>query len=130
MDKKFNELAIELAGIRERLKTIEKYKQAAEGQETYKKLDEMSIELTIELSGLEARRKVTEQIYEREQRFLTVFDRLSRLRSRVSSLNRSIDRNKERIEERTNYLKNLPPELQSPKVYRNTVTIYPVLTDN
>lgn len=132
MDKKFNELDIELAGIRERLKTIEEYKKTiATYEETYKKLDEMSIELTIELSGLEARREVTEQIYGREQRFLSLFNSQQNLQSRVRSLNRTINNNKEVINRYTIELNDpAATYFQPPKVYMNTVTIYPVLTDN
>jgi hypothetical protein len=129
MDKTLNALDIELAGIREKLKTIEKYRNEPNLRDR-DKLDEMYIELMIELSGLEARREITEQIRAREQKFLHLFHERGNLLDEVRSLTSSIKGSKERIETFTNRLKNPRTSLQSPKVYQDTVTIYPVLTDN
>jgi hypothetical protein len=131
MDKTLNSLDIELAGIREKLKAIEKYRNEPDYHaEMYIRLDEMYIELMIEMSGLEARRKITEQIREKQQVFLSVYNRLINLRSEVSSLEKSINIGKGSIDDIKNDLKIPRPWLQPPKVYQNTVMIYPVLTEN
>ncbi len=131
MDKTLNALDIELAGIREKLKAIDKYRNEPDYHaEMYIRLDEMYIELMIEMSGLEARRDITEQICEKQQVFLSVYNRLINLRNEVSSLEKSINIGKGSIDNIKNDLKIPRPWLQPPKVYRNTVTIYPVITDN
>ena len=127
MDKTLNALDIELAGIREKLKTIEKYRNEASLRD---KLNEMHIELMIELSGLEARRKITEQIRTREQEFLYLYNRRSDLKSKVISLEESIKDSKRIIKDYTDEIDNPRTSMQPPKVYRDMVTIYPVLTDN
>ena len=129
MDKTLNALDIELAGIREKLKTIEKYRNEPNLRDK-DKLDEMYIELMIELSGLEARRKVTEQIRAREQEFMRLFNRLGNLRHEVGSLESSIKDSKRIIKDYTDEIDNPRTSMQPPKVYQDTVTIYPVLTDN
>jgi hypothetical protein len=130
MDKELNSLDIELAGIQERLKTTEKYKLTPPNTDIKKKLDEMYIELMIELSGLQARRDMTEKIRQKEQQFLSLFGNLTHLRSDVSTLNESIRQRKELVESLTKVL-NDPQNsmMQPPKVYQDTVTIYPVVTD-
>jgi len=127
MDKTLNALDIELAGIREKLKTIEKYRNEPNLRD---KLAEMHIELMIEMSGLEARRKITQQIRAREQQYLSVLNRLTDLMGEVRTLNSRIDRSKRRIDDLTNEINNPREGMQPPRIYQNTATIYPVLTDN
>jgi len=126
MDKTLNALDIELAGIREKLKAIEKYRNEPNLRD---KLNEMYIELMIEMSGLEARRKITEQIRTREQEFLYLYNKRSNLKSKVTGLEETIKDSKILIKNFTDELNNPRTGLQPPKVYQNTVTIYPVLTD-
>ncbi len=126
MDKTLNALDIELAGIREKLKAIEKYRNEPNLRD---KLNEMYIELMIEMSGLEARRKVTEQIRAREQEFLYLFNKWGSLQSEVRSLESSIKDSMRMIKNFTDELNNPRPTMRPPKVYQDTVTIYPVLTD-
>ena len=120
-------MLIELAGIREKLKTIEKYRNEPNLRD---KLAEMHIELMIEMSGLEARRKITQQIRAREQQYLSVLNRLTDLMGEVRTLNSRIDRSKRRIDDLTNEINNPREGMQPPRIYQNTATIYPVLTDN
>ncbi len=129
MDKTLNALDIELAGIREKLKTIEKYRNEPNLRDK-DKLDDMYIELMIELSGLEARRKITEQIRTREQEFLYLFNKRGNLQSEVKNLESSIQSCKNNIETFTSDINNPRTSMQPPKVYQNTATIYPVLTEN
>jgi len=133
MDKALNELDIELAGLNERLRAIEEFrKNKPSNSDMYAKLDEMFIELTIELRGLEARREITRRIHSREQEFLSSYNTRNTLRNEVGGLNASIDITRENIETLTNDLNEnrKRPSLQPPKVYMNTATIYPVLIDN
>lgn len=122
MDKTLNALDIELAGIREKLKAIEKYRNEANLRD---KLNEMYIELMIELSGLEARKKATEKIRRLEQEFLNLFYEREKLRNDVNELDKT-----SKIKIDYNWRDNPPPEMLPPKVYQDTVTIYPVITDN
>jgi predicted nucleic acid-binding Zn-ribbon protein len=122
MDKTLNALDIELAGIREKLKAIEKYRSEANLRD---KLNEMYIELMIELSGLEARKKATEKIHRLEQEFLNLFNERDMLREEVNELDKTSE-----IKIDYNWRDNPSPEMLPPKVYQDTVTIYPVLTND
>lgn len=129
MDKALDTLQIELAGIRQKLKTVEQYRKGTKGgqdlsSELYLKLDEMFVEQMIELSGLEARREVAELIRAKEQRFLGLASERSELQRDVRDLKESVDRCKSWIADVQEQLKNPPAYLLPPKVYRNNVTIY------
>ncbi len=129
MDKTFNDLDIELAGLQERLKTIEIYRNKS-GQlpEIKVKLDSMYIDLMIELSGLEARRKVAREIYARQQEFLRLFNRRMELQKEVDELKRSIN-TQGNIEKATRDLNQRKQDFFPAEIYKNTVTIYPVKND-
>ena len=132
MDKTLNQIDIELAGFNERLRAIEEFrKNKPSYSDMYAKLDEMFIELTIEVRGLEARREATRRIHAREQEFLSSLNTKTVLENEVNSLNRTIRRNRDKIEDLTTDLneRRRHPSLQPPKVYQDTVTIYPVLID-
>ena len=133
MDKTLNQIDIELAGFNERLRAIEEFrKNKPSYSDMYAKLDEMFIELTIELRGLEARREITRHIHTREQEFLSSYNTRNSLRNEVGGLNATISITMENIETLTNDLNEnrKRPSLQPPKVYMNTATIYPVLIDD
>jgi seryl-tRNA synthetase len=115
-----------LAGIRERLKVIEKYKQASSNVERTDKLDQMYIELMIELSGLEAKKKATEALSGKEQAFLSLYTKLSSLRGEVKDLYATINQKETSLKEVNKWLKNPPPEMLPPKVFQNAVTIYSI----
>ena len=127
MDKTLNALDIELAGIREKLKTVEKYRNEPNLRDR-DKLDEMHIELMIELSGLEARKKATEKIRRMEEEFLKLFNECEKLTDEVSKLKETIKTRRIDIEQLNNRLNNPTPEMQTPKVFNNEVTIYRVPT--
>ena len=130
MDKTLNALDIELAGIRQRLKAIDNYRnKPAQRDVIYQRLDEMFVEQMIELSGSEARKKVTEQIREKEQNFLRLFNRRKELRNRVGKLSRLIEDSRLRIDDITKLLNDPTPSMLPPKVYQNKATIYPVHVD-
>ncbi len=124
MDKKFNDLDIELAGIRERIKSIKDYRnQSGLRSDIETKLASMHIDLMIELNGLEAQRKAANEIYEREKLFLNLFNKKTELLKEVDNLQQSIADNQKSIEKTKNYwnLKSITAE-----IFQNTVTIVPV----
>lgn len=127
MDKTLDTLEIELAGIKEKLNTIEKYRNKPNQRDAIlARLDEMFVEQMIELSGLEARRQTTERLLAVQQRFLSLFNERKELRSMRSSLKKNIDVDKERISYLNDLLSNPTPNISTPKVYQNTITIYSV----
>ena len=131
MERTLNELNIELVGIRERLKTIEKYRNQPDLRaDTYAHLDQMYIENMVELSGLEARKKETEKIHRLEVEFTKLFNERGNLSGEVSKFNETIERIQSEVKQLTNRLNNPRPEMLPPEVYQNTVTIYPVIKDN
>ncbi|MBN2591072.1 MAG: hypothetical protein JXA96_14495 [Sedimentisphaerales bacterium] len=128
MDKTLNGLEIELAGITERLKTIEKYRQNPETDrpEVFTKLDVMYVELIVELSGLKAKKEMTEKINSTEQHFVSLFYQLNNLHDEVRTFSSRIENYPKKIEQIKNELKT-SPAFQLPEIYQNTVKIYPVI---
>ena len=128
MDKTLNALDIELAGINERLKAIEKYRNnpVSARPEVFTKLDVMYVELVVELSGIQAKKEMTERINDMEQHFLSLFSQRNELRSEITHLSNIISDYPGMIEEYSNRLITAP-NLQPANIYQNTVTIFPVI---
>ena len=133
MDKMLDTLEIELAGIREKLNSIEKYrrKKYAEdakhfSKETLDKLDQMYVEQMIELSSAKARQKAAFGIRKREKEFLVLFSRQSNLEGEVGRLKHDLEIAENNLLSTEKILANPVPEMLPPKVYQNKVTIYPV----
>jgi hypothetical protein len=130
MNKTLDTLEIELSGIREKLKAIEKYRNEPEQREAIRaRLDEMFVEQMIELSGLEARRQTTERLRAEQQLFLILFNKRNDLQHEVGKLRKTIESSKNAINDINDLLKNPMPHMLPPKVYQNKVVIYPVLTE-
>ncbi len=137
MDKMLDVLEIELAGILEKVKSIEKYRQrkyAEDGQnfsrETLDKLDQMFVEQMIELSSAKARQNAALQIREREKEFLNLFSQWSNLDSEVNRLKHDLEISENSLRDVEKILANavpgMLPQMLPPKVFQNKVTIYPV----
>ena len=133
MDKTLDTLEIELAGIKEKLKTIEQYrrrKSADDGKsfsrETLDKLDQIFVEQMIELSSAKVRQNAALEIREREKEFLTLFSQWSNLESEVTGLKQDLEISENNLRNIETNLTNPVPEMLPPKVFQNQVTIYPV----
>ena len=127
MDKMLDTLRIELAGIREKLKAIEKFRNERDlSTDIRGRLDQMFVEQTIELSGLEARRIMTQEIRAKEERFLGLFNERGKLQTELGQLEKSINRHQNNITKITHWLENQPPYVLPPRVYRDRVTIWRV----
>jgi hypothetical protein len=135
MDKTLDTLEIELAGIRKKLGAINEYRKTPQSMQDHDrlrklpdgmlvKLEQMFIEQTIELSGLEARREVAELIRAREQRFLGLASERSQLQRDVRDLKKSVDECTWWIADIRERLDHPTIEMLAPKVYNNSVTIY------
>lgn len=137
MDKMLDTLEIELAGILEKLKSIEKYRQrkyAEDGKnfsrETLDKLDQMFVEQMIELSSAKARQNAVLQIRNREKDFLILFDQWINLDSEVGPLQHDLETYENNLRDVEKILANPIPEMLPPKVFQNKVTIYPVRVED
>ena len=133
MDKMLDVLEIELAGILEKVKSIEKYRRRKYAEdaknfsrETLDKLDQMFVEQMIELSSAKARQKAALQIREREKEFLNLFSQWSKLDSEVDKLKNTLGNAEDKLSSFENILANPIPQILPLKVYQNKVTIYPV----
>jgi len=133
MDKMLDTLEIELAGIREKLKSIEQYRRRKSAEnakhfskETLDKLDQMYVEQMIELSSAKARQQAAFEIRKREKEFLNVFNQWSNLEGEVSLLKGRLEDHEHNLRQAENKLANPTSEMRPPKVYLNKVTIYPV----
>lgn len=125
-----DKLEIELAGIREKLKSIEAFRNDVGNQplspQVQIKLNEMYIELMIELSGLEARKALTERIQVLEADFLDLHFRVDNLNREARGLDKTIQDGKNRIATITRELENPSQRIRQPKVHKNTVRIHRV----
>jgi len=133
MDKMLDTLEIELAGIQEKLKSIELYRRRKFSEEakhfskeTLDKLDQMHVEQMIELSSAKARQQAAFEIRKREKEFLNLFNQWSNLEGEVNLLKRSLADHEHILRKVETRLANPTPEMRPPKVYQNKVTIYPV----
>jgi hypothetical protein len=133
MNKTLDTLEIELAGIQEKLKKIVKYRQNKYADdakkfspETLDKLDQMYVEQLIELSSAKSRQEAAVQIREHEKEFLVLFNRRFNLEEEVKQLIRDLENSEKNLRDVNEILANPRPDMLSPKVYQNKVSIYPV----
>jgi len=133
MDNMLDVLEIELAGIQEKLKSIEKYQRRKDerdlkhfSRETLDKLDQMHVEQIVELRGVEARKKAALQIQRRKKEFLDLFNQWSNLDSEVKRLKDNLNDSENNMRDVEKTLTNPPSDMLPPKVFQNKVTIYPV----
>ncbi|MFC1636168.1 hypothetical protein ACFL5Z_15155 [Planctomycetota bacterium] len=137
MDKMLDVLEIELAGIQEKLDAIERYRKPKDLPDTIRrkrlpdgmltKLEQMSVEQTIELKSAKARKQAALKIRERDKIFLLLFRKWENLYRTARELKNDFEnaeRERQRIEER---LAKPTPEMLPPVVYQNKVIIYPVV---
>jgi len=135
MVKMLDTLEIELAGIREKMKTIERFRSGQErvrnqtNQVNYR-LDEMFVEQMVELRGVEARKKATLRICNREKEFLDFYNQRANLEREVDGLERSLSKSEKDLSGLEGMLANPEPNMLPPKVYQNKVTIYPVKVED
>lgn len=126
MDKEGNQLDIELAGIRAKLKVIEAYLSKRNTVEIAEHLEAMRVDLEIELSSLEARRKAIERIHATEQEFCRLYRERQELHRTIPPLRGALDRCNQTIRNLTNKLEYLAHGPMRPEIFENKVTIYPI----
>ena len=135
MDKMLDVLEIELAGIKEKLNSIEKYRMSKRlpskrlSDEIVDKLDQMLVEQMIELKSAEARQQAAIKIRDRDKAFIEMFDEWSNLNSEVYKLKANLENAEKHIKELEERLINPEPYMLPPELYQDKVTIYPVLTE-
>jgi cell division septum initiation protein DivIVA len=135
MDKMLDVLEIELAGIKEKLNSIEKYRMSKRlpskrlSEEIVDKLDQMLVEQMIELKSTEARERAATKIRDRDKDFVDLYIQWRNLSMEIHNLKSNLEGSKgdmRRFEER---LTNPTPDMLPPEIYQNKVTIYPVLPE-
>ena len=135
MDKTLDVLEIELAGIQEKLKSIEKFRSTQSlgghrlSDETLDKLDQMLVEQMIELKSAEAREQAATKIRARDKTFVELFIQWKNLSGEVHNLKNNLESAKEDVRRMEERLTNPKPDMLPPKIYQNKVTIYPVLAE-
>jgi hypothetical protein len=130
MNKMLSILDIELAGIREKLAIIEKYRESDKfSNATLEKLEQMFVEQMVEFRGAEARKGAAIDLRNRDKQFCDFFDAWTSLDSEVKSLRNKLRSDEKRVRYYEEEIANPHPQLLPPKVLRNKVTIYPVLVE-
>jgi len=130
MNKMLSILDIELAGIREKLAIIEKYRESDKfSNATLEKLEQMFVEQMVEFRGAEARKGAAIDLRNRDKQFCDFFDAWTTLESEVRGLKHSLRDSEKRVRSFEESIANPHPELLPPKVLQNKVTIYPVLAE-
>ena len=134
MDKMLDVLEIELAGIKEKLNSIEKYRMSKRlpgkrlSDEIVDKLDQMLVEQMIELKSAEARQQAAIKIRDRDKAFIEMFDEWSNLNSEVYKLKANLESAEKQVREIEERLINPEPYMLPPELYQDKVMIHPVLT--
>ena len=135
MDKMLDVLEIELAGIQEKLKSIEKFRSTQSlgghrfSDETLDKLDQMLVEQMIELKSVDARKRAAIKIRDRDKAFVDLFIQWKNVSGEVNNLKSNLEGSEKRVQEIEERLTNPTWDLLPPEVYQNKVTIYPVLAE-
>jgi len=140
MDKMLDVIAIELAGIREKMSVIAEYRKTPQDIQAIEqrrklpegmlvKLEQMFVEQTIELKSAEAREKAAVMIRDRDKAFVDLFIQWKNLRGEVHNLKSNLENNERRSQEIEDRLNNPEPYMLPPELYENKVTIYPVVTE-
>jgi chromosome segregation ATPase len=135
MDKMLDILEIELAGIKEKIQSIEKFRsiKSLDGhdfsEDTLNKLEQMLVEQLIELKSVEAREQAAIKIRERDKAFIDLLFQWKKISSEVNSLKANLKSSEKRVQEIEERLTNPTWDFLPPEIYQNKVTIYPVLTE-
>ena len=130
MNEMLSILDIELAGIREKLTVIEKYRESDKfSKATLEKLEQMFVEQVVELRGAEARKEAAIDLRDRGKQFCDFFNDWTGLEGEVQNLRSSLRSIEKRVRFYEEEIANPHPRLLPPKVLQNKVTIYPVLTE-
>jgi hypothetical protein len=140
MDKMLDIIAIELAGIREKMSVINEYRKTPQDMQAIErrrqlpegmlvKLEQMFVEQTIELKSAEAREQAAIKIHDRDKAFVDLFIQWKNVSGEVNSLKANLESSKRRVQEMEESLNNPTPDMLPPEIYQNKVTIYPVLTE-
>lgn len=135
MDNMLDTFEIELAGIREKMKTIRRFRSGQEpvrnqtNQVNYR-LDEMFVEQMVELRGVEARKKAALRIRNREKEFLDLFSQWSNFDNEVNRLQHDLEISENNLRDTEKMLANPTPDMLPPRVYQNKVTIYRVKVED
>lgn len=137
-----DELDIQLAELRARLRAIDRYKAVAlddsqnsagrtrQGIESARsmlaKLEQMEIELMINLSGLEAKREAIHGTISIERRFRELSIKKDDLARQVRSLEKNRSNHQRNRDNEQRELDRPENWLRPPEVFQNKVTIHPV----
>ena len=130
MNEMLGIIDIELAGIREKLAIIEKYRESDQfSKATLEKLEQMFVEQMIELRGAEGRKEAAIKLREQNKQFCNLYNAWMDLEFKVSVLREDLRNNEKKVRFCEEEIANPHPELLPPKVLQNKVTIYPVLAE-
>ena len=135
MDKKLDILEIELAGIKEKIQSIENFRRIRSlgghdfSQETLNKLEQMLVEQLIELKSAEAREQAAIKIRNKDKAFVDLYYQWKNIRGEVYKLKANLENAENQVKEIEEELSNPKPYLLPPEIYQNKVTIYPVRTE-
>jgi len=135
MDKMLDILEIELAGIKEKIQSIEKFRSIKSlgghdfSDETLNKLEQLLVEQLIELKSAEAREQAAIKIRDRDKAFVDLFIQWKNLKGEVDNLKAKLQSAEKQVLEGEEILTNPHPAWLPPKIYQNKVMIYPVLTE-
>jgi len=136
-----DELDIQLAELRARLKAIDRYKaralhdsqntsQTSQSVElakgTLSRLEQMEIELMINLAGFEAKREAIHRTISIEKRFRELYIKKDDLSGQVRSLEKNRSKHQRDRDSRQKDLEDPKGYLRVPDIFQNEVTIHPV----
>ncbi len=132
LNKMLNIMVIDRAGIKAKLKAIEKQQQRKEVINTgaLLKLEEMNVDQAVELNALESKIQTASELRKQAKDFYKkMSDKQLDLKQHYLHLGKEVEENELELRRIEKILANPKSEIPPVRVNKNTVTIYPVKSD-
>ncbi len=130
MDKEAKTIDIDLAGVRGRLKIIDKYLAGTLSASLRERLEGTRIEQMVELGGLEARQQAIQQVRGQQQRFFALVRQREDLSISITGLKEDIGRDQERVNAVKHRLEHPWGDMLPLAVYQDKVILYHVKAED
>ena len=131
LNKSLNSLDVEIAGLQAKVSAIEQYRPTKTNMvgEFKDKLEAMMAEQSVQLAGALAKKEASTKIRNQAEQFYNLHQQQDELPKSIEALKDRLLGAKSSLEKVEAALFKPNPEMLPPKVFQNTVTIYPVHID-
>ncbi|MHC4575363.1 MAG: hypothetical protein ACYS76_14740 [Planctomycetota bacterium] len=126
LNKKLDDLNIEIAGLRAEVEATTEAIGAPAGEPLRQKLEEIRIQQMIKLKAAEAKKDTAAKIRDQAETFFRLVNELSQFAQPLSELRSRLEICEQSLHQTEYRLANPSMDMVPPKVFQNKVTIYPV----